>query len=74
MSSLAKAGLEGMQTAPLPADLAFALQSEHEARRAFAALPAGRRARLVLGIEGAVTPGDRRRRVASAIDELRATA
>ncbi len=58
-------------TAPVPADLAFALQPEHQARRAFAALAPDDRARLVASIEDAETPGTRRRRVAEAVDTLR---
>ena len=71
MSSHVPPGLEDMQTAPLPADLAFALQSEHEARRSFAALTAAARRELLRSLDGADTPGTRRRRVARAVDALR---
>jgi uncharacterized protein YdeI (YjbR/CyaY-like superfamily) len=55
----------------IPADLAFALQSDLHARRSFDGLPDGRRRELLRGIEKADSPHVRRRLVASAVDALR---
>jgi uncharacterized protein YdeI (YjbR/CyaY-like superfamily) len=58
--------------AAVPADLAYALQSELDARRRFDALPASQRRTLVLELERAATPGARRRGIALVVDRLRA--
>jgi uncharacterized protein YdeI (YjbR/CyaY-like superfamily) len=55
----------------IPADLAFALQSELQARAVFEGLPDTRRRELVRGIEKATSPQARRRLIASAVDALR---
>jgi hypothetical protein len=56
----------------VPADLAAALDRDAEARRVFHGLSYSRKQRLVLPIEAAKTAETRERRVARAIERLRA--
>ena len=56
----------------VPADFADALDRDAAARRFFDGLSYSNRQRFVLGIEGAKTPETRQRRIAAAVDSLRA--
>ena len=69
MSSARAPGLEGMLT--IPPDLAYALQSEPEARRAFERLPAAGRRSLLDVLADDASPLTRRRAIAVAVDRLR---
>jgi uncharacterized protein YdeI (YjbR/CyaY-like superfamily) len=56
----------------VPADLAAALEGDDDARSAFEALPYSHRLRHVLAVEGAKAAETRQRRIASALEMLRA--
>jgi hypothetical protein len=56
----------------VPADLAAALGGDDDARNAFEALPYSHRLRHVLAVEGAKAAETRQRRIASALEMLRA--
>ena len=57
----------------IPPDLAAAIAGDPEAKQAFDGLPYSQKQRHVLAIEGARTPDTRQRRIAKALDTLRAT-
>lgn len=57
----------------VPDDLRAALDGDAEARRAFDVLSYSKRQRHVLAVEGAKTAETRQRRIAKAVDELRAS-
>jgi hypothetical protein len=56
----------------VPADFAAALEADANASRAFDGMSYSHRLRWVLSIEDAKTPQTRQRRIAKAVDELRA--
>ena len=56
----------------MPPDLADALDRDLDARRALDAVSSSGKQRLVLAVEQAKTAETRRRRVARAVEELRA--
>ncbi|MCC7359725.1 MAG: DUF1905 domain-containing protein [Anaerolineales bacterium] len=56
----------------VPPDLAEALSRSAKAQRSFDGLSYSNRRRIVLSVEGAKTPETRQRRIAKAIDDLRA--